>query len=305
MTAAMSTRPLAIFLHRLLAGALDPAGPLSSGAALTRLIEQPAAALQTLLVAHIDSLLATWSGGDALRPQVVPGAALWVAAIMNNLAWASSHPDPGLPTISLRLSQALPPARDLATEIAYHSLLRHIEQLSPAPEWQPVVRNLLVCSPLTAAWLPRLDAPLDQDRLAGLLAHPPLLKALRDRWLSLAPAPSEVRRGISAESASANAAVGELLGRLLASGEQWRPFALSFYEADCALQQRSGSTGPIWPLIEQLRAARVGADPRQRRYAERILARYRPLAKLLADTDALRPYLHLDVRFLVQIGALW
>lgn len=300
----MTTRALATFLHRLLTGKLDPDGPVGSSTTLAQLMERPAPALQALLVSHIDTLLASWPDGSNLRPTAISSATLWAAAALNNLAWSVTHPDPQLQIRSLRLVQALSPATDLASIIAYHSVLRHINQLDPDPAWQPVAHELIARSPLTALWLPRIDGPLSQETLVDLLTQRPLRSILRDRWLSLTPNADEVRRGISTSCATANATVGTLLGQLLTCGEHWRPVVLSFYEADCALQQQGNRNHPTWPMIEQLRMARISIDPRQRRNAERLLTRYRPLAALLAEEAALRPYLQLDVRFLVQIGTL-
>lgn len=307
----MSARPLVIFLHSLLAGRLDPVGPVGDNATLDRLVARPAPELQALLTAHIDALLAGWPGGVALRPPVVPAAVLWVGAALNNLAWAAdsqhsaaSRPDPSLLDVTLRLVRALPTASGLAAALAYHSLLRHLERLDAAPEWRPVAEELVARSPLTAAWLPWPAPPPRPDPLPALLAYRPVQAAMRDRWLGQAPAADEVRRGLSVGCAAANAAVGEQLARLLAAGPQWQPFVLAFYEADCALQRHGDGTRPAWPLIEQLLTARVSPDPRQRRNAERTLGRYRPLAGLLSNPNALRPYLHLDGRYLEQVGAL-
>ncbi|NTV64655.1 MAG: hypothetical protein HGA65_14140 [Oscillochloris sp.] len=298
----MSIRTLAIFLQRLLAERIEPDGPIGAAEALDRMLAQPPPALQPLLTSHIDALLAGWPGAATLRPVTAPAAALWAGVALNNLAWSVTRPDSRLLEITLRLARALPPADDLPAQLAYHSLLRHLERLTPAPDWHPVVRELLARCPLTSVWLPRVDPSHGYERLLPLLAHAPLRVALRDRWLSLAPSADEVRRGLSADRAAVSAAVGGLVGQVLAAGPQWRAFVLGFYEAECVLLRCGDPGRPHWPLLEQLRAAQISADPRQRRHAERALVRYRPLSQLLIDESALRPYLYLDARFLELIA---
>lgn len=300
----MTARSLALFLHRLLAGDLAPEGPVADAATLAGLAERPPQPLRELLGAHVDALLSGWPDGLSLRPEALPATALWAAAALNNLAWAAARPDSRLLSVTLRMAQALPVAADGPAALGYHSLLRHLDRVEPAPGWAPVTLQLAVASPLTAAWLPHLDRQLGWELLLELLARPPARAALRDRWLGLAPSADEVRRTLSAERARANAEVGALLAGLLERGEAWRPFVLAFYEADCAMLRRGGEERPSWPLLEQLRAARASADPRQRRHAERALARYRPLADLLTEPALLRPYLRLDGRFLAEIAAL-
>ena len=298
----MSTRSLAIFLHRLLAGALEPVGPVSDSATLTRLVEQPAPVLQTLLGAHVDALIGGWPDGALLRPRTLPATALWAATALNNLVWALQRPDPRLLTVTLRLAQALPAATDPATALAYHSLLRHLDRLELASDWLPVARLLVARSPLTAAWLPRREEQLSPV-LLDLLRQPPVQVALRDRWLGLLPDLAAVRRTVSLECATANAELGSLLGALLEHNAEWQPLALAFYEADCLLQRQGSREQPTWPGVTALgTAARYGADARQRRHAERVLARYRPLVALLADEALVRPYLHLDGRFLMLVA---
>ena len=302
----MSERALAIFLHSLLAGRIEPDGPVRAGAVLARLAERPAPALQALLGAHLDALLSTWPDGAALRPAVVPASALWVGAALNNLAWSAAHADPRLLTATLRMVQALPAAPDAESALAYHCLLRHLEHTSAAQDWLPVARMLVERSPLTAAWLPRLDEQIDWALLLELLSRRSIGAALRDRMLELLPPPETIGRArIETEIAKANAESGRLLAGLIEHGGAcWQSFVLAFYEADCARQRRGTEERPEWPLLDQLRAARTSDDPLLRRNAERILARYRPLAALMPEERLLHPYIYLDVRFLEQIGAL-
>jgi hypothetical protein len=302
----MSERSLAIFLHGLLEGRIAPAGPVRDAAMLRRLTERPAPALQALLGAHLDALLAGWPGGPALRPAAIPAAALWAGAALNNLAWSAARADPRLLTATLRMVEALPAASSAEAALAYHSLLRHLVRIDAPQDWLPVARQLVARSPLTAAWLPRIGEQFDWALLLDLLSHPPIRAALRDRLLSLLPRPEALSQGrIDTDIAMANAETGRLLAGLLEHGGlSWRPFVLALYEADCALQRRGDDERPQWPLLDRLRAARASDDPLLRRNAQRLLARYGPLAGLLADERLVRPYLYLDAHFLEQIGAL-
>ncbi|MEI8167889.1 MAG: hypothetical protein WCG26_16015, partial [Chloroflexales bacterium] len=184
---------------------------------------------------------------------------------------------------ALRLAQALPAATDTATALAYHSLLHHLTRRELAADWLPVARLLVARSPLTAAWLPRREELLS-PLLLDLLRQYPVQVALRDRWLDLLPDLAAVRHTVGLACATANAELGSLLGALLAHPAEWQPFVLAFYEADCALQRRGSPERPTWPVITALGvAARTSTDPRERRHAARVLARYVPLVALLAD----------------------
>ncbi|MEI7772143.1 MAG: hypothetical protein WCI67_19265 [Chloroflexales bacterium] len=299
----MSAHSLAIFLQRLREGALDPVGPVCDSATLARLVAQPAPQLQALLGAQVDALLTGWPRGAALRPRSIPSVALWTAAALNNLAWAADRPDPRLLVMTLRLAQAIPAATDPETALAYHSLSQHLSELSlAADDWLHVSHLLIAQSPLTAAWLPRLDDQLNWALLHDLLRQPTIQAALRDRWLSLLPNQAMLRHSIPATCAKANVELGRLLGALLECGGEWRPLVLAVYEADCALQRRGSPERPEWPLIAQLSAARSSADPLQRRRAEQVLSRYRPLLGLMEEPATVRPYLSLDGRFLTMIA---
>lgn len=294
-----------IFLQQLLADRVAPTGPVQDRETLQQLILAPPAALQALVGAHVDALLATWPGAAGLRPQAIPSSTLWLAAALNNLAWASEYPtpDPRLLNLTLRLARALPSARDEATALAYHSLLRYLPHLLPHADWLPVVRLLLATSPLSEAWLPRRSRvrPLLRD----LLRHTPVQAALRDRWLSLWPDLATAQATVPLTMATANAELGGLLGDLLDQGETWQPFVLSFYEADCYLQRQGSRAQPTWPVLTTLgHVAQQASDIRQRRHAARTLSRYRPLATLLQDERRVRPYLHLDGRFLALVADL-
>lgn len=297
----MSTRSLAIFLQQLLVGNLEPVGPVSDRATLARLVAQPAPILATLLGAHVDALLAGWPGGSRLRPRTIPATTLWVAAALNNLAWAVQRPDSRLLTVTLRMVKALPAATDPDTALAYHSLVRHCTTLTPPADWLPIERLLVARSPLTCAWLPHREATLPAT-LCDLLRQYPVQVALRDRWLSLFPDLDAVRRTVPLACANANAEIGGLLSDLVAESCAWHPFVLAFYEADCMLQHQGSLESPTWPIISALGAARKGSDARQRRHAEKVLARYRPLVNLMADEALVRPYLHLDVRFMTLLA---
>ncbi len=300
----MSTRSLAFFLHHLLAGELAPIGPVSDRTTLNRLIEQPAPQIQALLGAQMDALLARWPGSGYLRPQAIPSATLWVAVALNNLAWAADRPDPRLLTVTLRLAQALPPAVDLAAALAYHSVLQHLPRSTTPADWRPVARQLVACSPLTALWLPELNTPFAWDLARDLLHHPPVQVALRNHWLTLLPAAVAAPRILPMACAEANRELGRVLTALLDRDNGWHPFVLAFYEADCAMQRRGCPERPEWPLITQLGAARISTDPLQRRRAEHLLSRYRPLLSLMHNPAGLSPYVHLDVRFLTLIADL-
>jgi hypothetical protein len=298
----MSERSLAIFLHQLLAGELAPVGPVNDGATLKRLVEAPPSALQTLLGAHLDALLAGWPSGSTLRPPSLPTAMFWIAAALNNAAWAIQRPDPRLLTITLRLSEAIPVAADPGEALAYHSLIRHLARFPLAEDWRPVAQRLFDRSPLTTGWLPRCNGALSPV-LIELLASYPVQADLRDRWLTLLPDEQSVRRTIPAATAAANAELGQLLRDLLALDTDWRPFLLAFYEADCEFQRRGSDERPTWPLLDALgAAARQERDVVRRRYAQKTLYRYAPLVDLMADEACVRPYRYLDGRFLTQVA---
>jgi hypothetical protein len=289
----MSERALTVFLHGLLEGRLAPVAPVRDGTALARLLEEPAPVFEKLLNAHVDALLSGWSGGATLRPENIPATALWVGAALNNLAWSASRSDPSLLNVTLRLARALPLAGDTEAALAYHSLLRHLDPQALAEDWQPVVTLLLERSPLTAAFLPRVVEKFDWPHLLALLRYRAIQVALRDHLLALPLEPAVCLE------------VGRLLEGLLEhGGPQLRPFVLAFYEADCAFRREVSQRQPYWPLFDQVRAARISSDARVRRNANRLLARYRPLAALLADTATLRLYTRLDHLFLIQIGDL-
>lgn len=297
----MSHHALALFLEQLLAGNAAPVGPVEDRVTIQELVLAPPTALQSLLGAHVDALLAAWPDSAQLRPHSMPSSILWLAAALNNLAWAAEHPDPRLLSLTMHLARALPNARDSATALAYHSLLRYLPQLLPHSDWLPVVRLLLATSPLTEVWLPRRSTlrPL----LLELLRQPSLQRALRDRWLSLWPELATAQATVPLTQATANAELGGLLGDLLAQSDTWQPFILSFYEADCYLQRRGSHAQPSWPVLAALGyAAQHATDIRQRRHAARSLARYRPLTALLQHEQLVRPYLHLDGRFLALVA---
>jgi hypothetical protein len=305
----MSERSLALFLR----GLLEPDGPaaavgaVASPATFARLGEQPAPALQTLLAAHVHALLATWPGGAALHPASLPAATLWVGAALNNLAWAATRPTPRLLTITLRLVETLPAATTREAALAYHSLLRHLERLELLPaDWDAVVSGLLRRSPLTAVWLPRGDVPEAGAWFWELLREPVVWAALRNRWLSLLPLPEQwAQPGITTVQAKASAELGRLLESVgEGGGAVGQPALLGFYEAECWLQRRGTEERPTWPLLRWLHTARGSHDPLVRHNGERVLARYRPLARLLAHEAVVRPYPQLDGRFLEEIGAL-
>jgi hypothetical protein len=262
--------------------------------------------LQRLLREHTHQLLAGWPAGALQQPESIPSVALWVGAALNNIAWAGSRTEPRLFTITLRMSRALPAASSVEAALTYHSLLRHIETMRPAQEWQPVIRALLERSPLTAAWLPRVSDALEWSLLLDLLTHHPVRAALRDRILALLPQPVATNlHALDTPTAVANAEVGRLLeGLLQQGGAAVQPFVLALYEADCMVQRRGSDEHPEWPLMTNLHAARHDHDPLLRRNANRVLARYRPLAALLGDEALLRPYTYLDGRFLEHISNL-
>jgi len=288
----MSIRSLAIFLHRLRTDELTPVGPVSDGATLARLVAEPPPALAALLAAHVEALLATWPGGASLQPRSIPASALWVAAALNNLIWAVQRPDPRLLTITLRLTEALPVADDLATALAYHSLLRHLARINPTEDWRPVVQRMLERCPLSSAWLPRRQQPLS-SLLLDLLRQHPVQAALRDRWLILLPELTVAQRIVPLACATANAELGLLLDDLRVQGDEWHPLLLAFYEADCLLQRHGSREQPTWPLLRALlTSARTSRDPLQRRAAERTLVRYRALVALANDERLPRRYQH-------------
>lgn len=293
----MSQRSLAMFLHNLLAGELAPVGPVNDSATLNRLVEQPAPTLQALLGAHRDALLAGWPAGDGVPPRRLPAAMLWVAAALNNAAWAVRRPDPRLLTITLRVSEAIPPAADADEALAYHSLIRHVARLNLADDWRCVAQRLIERSPLTSGWLPRCNSTLS-PLLIHLLRCYPVQADLRDRWLTILPDEQSARHTLPSAVAMVNAELGQLLRDLLAFDPVWQPFVLAFYEADCAFQRRGSVEKPTWPVLEALgAAARQERDPVRRRYAQKTLYRYAPLVDLMADEACIRPYLYLDVQF--------
>lgn len=293
----MSERALGLFLQRLLESRMQPVAPVQDAALLHRLVGQPAVALAQLVSAHVDALLSELPAGFTLRPATIPATTLWVAAALNNLVWSVQHPGKRLLTVTLRLAQALPPATDLSAVLAYHSLLGHLDDLTGdltvAPNWQAIVTLLLERSLLTAAWLPRISQPFDWPQLLALLQHPPLQVALRDRLLRLPHTP-DINREVS-----------RLLAGLLAyGGPAMHPLVLTVYEADCRLQRSGSREQPTWTILEQITSMRGSNDPLERRNAERLLLRYRPLAALLDQPALLRPYTHLDARFLTRLADL-
>ncbi|WP_124681924.1 hypothetical protein [Candidatus Viridilinea mediisalina] len=299
----MSHHNLARFLERLLLGHAAPVGPVDDRVTIQQLVLAPPTALQRLLGAHVDALLAAWPGAAALRPHSIPSTTLWLAAALNNLAWAAERPDPRLLGLTIHLARALPTARDGATALAYHSLLRYVPQLLPHSDWLPVVRLLLTSSPLSEAWLPR-RARL-RPLLLELLGQPSIQMALRDRWLSLWPDLATAQATVPLTQATANVELGGLLGDLLEHDQAWQRFILSFYEADCYLQRQGDHAQPSWPVLVALgQAAQTSNDVRQRRHATRTLTRYQPLATLLQDERRVRPYLYLDGRFLSLVADL-
>lgn len=294
-------RTLALFLQRSLSGSLHAVGPLDEEALLMRLVHTPPVALQPLLEAHVDALIGGYRDGATIRPTSLPATTLWVAALLNNLAWATQHPNDRLLTVSLRLVRALPPAPDMNAALAYHSILCRLDDLAPPATWQPVVRLLLIRSPLTAAWLPSLDAAFDWALFEQMLEQLPLRFALFDRWLALLPDPADPQ-ALTTQRARANHELGRLLGALLQRDPQWQPLVATFYEADCHRQRRGDEAHPTWPLLDALRASRQSNDPRQRQHAKYASERYRPLVALRTNPALLRTYSRLDSRFLEQIG---
>jgi hypothetical protein len=307
----MSERALALFLRGLLErdGAAAATGAIAAPTTLARLGEQPAPALQTLMDAHLNAMLAGWPGGATLRPTHIPSAVLWVGAALNNLARATTHPSPRLLTITLRMVEGLPVASTREAALAYHSLLRHLERITPPPGsegWQRVVSLLLRCSPLTAAWLPRPDAIGSWELLLAMLREPAIAAMLRDRWLNLLPPPETLlEQSIATSQARANVELGRLLeGVVEQDRDVGRQTLLVFYEADCLLQRRGSDNRPTWPLLRWLHMTRGSSESLVRRNGERVLVRYRPLAPLLARETLLQPYTQLDIRFLEPLGAL-
>lgn len=300
----MSERTLALFLHRLLDGSLNPVGPARDAVMLHRLAARPAPVFQTLIGAHVQALLSEWPAGNTLRPTAAPTAALWVAAALNNLAWAAANPpDPRLLAATTRLVTALPAADTLDATLAYHALLRRIERIAPPPDWRPVAAALLARDPLTAAWLPRADAIDDWKPVRELLRYTSIRAALHDRLLRVLPHPEALERGeMDSAVAIANAEAGRVLGLWAHGGAEGRAFALALYEADCALNRRGDDERPVWPLLDGIRAARASDDALRRRNAERLLARYQPLTALFGEPALLRPYTRLDARFLDALG---
>lgn len=304
---SMSEHALATFLHRLLTDTPRPIGPVRDPTVLQRLVHQPAPLLQQLLTAHIDTLLADLPDGATLRPITVPATALWVGAILNNLVLATTRPDARLLTITLRLTEALPPATTWDTALAYHSLLRHLACcVPPGDDWQPVAHRVLAHSPLTALWLPYIDAHISWEVVLDLMQDRPLRALVHDRLLALLPPPeAQEPQAITRTLARANHTVGQILTALLEQGgPDWRPFVLAFYEADCERQRRGTDEHPTWPLLTLVRRTQRDGDAFQRRNAGWLLARYRPLAAMLHDETIFVPYSRLDGRFLSELGAI-
>ncbi|NJP04979.1 MAG: hypothetical protein HC837_04800 [Chloroflexaceae bacterium] len=304
----MSERALAFFLHSLLHGTPHAAEPLLDRATLEGLLTRPAPLLQPLLTSHIEQLLAPLPQSDRVYPSALSAATLWVGAALNNLVWAQTMPDAQLLGMTLRLSEALPPATTPADALAYQSLLRYAHAMSVDADWLPVVQTLLKRSPLTAAWWPRLHQPdtFNWALLVALVQQKPLGALLRDRFLVLQPTEAQLSDDqIDLDMARINAEIGRLLvGLQHHGGELVAPFLLAFYEADCALLQRLDGDQPVWPVIQQLAAARRSDDALVRRNASRVLARYRALVALMADATRVQPYTRLDGRFLQQIAVL-
>ncbi len=306
----MSERMLALFLRNLLDGRVEPAGAVQYGSALARLLESPAPVLQLLLGTHVDVLLSEWPDGYTLRPGCVPAITLWLGAVLNNIAWANTHSNSHLLPQTQRLVQAIPAASSEADALAYHSLLRFLDNMAPSKPWIPIVHLLLARSPLTSVWLPRSGEQLNWKEanwslLLALLSHRPVRAALRDRLLLLLPAPRALGQGeIDVSTANVNQQIGQLLAGLLSHDIGLRPFVLEFYEADCERQRCGSNEQPVWPLLEYVSSARISSNPLARRNADRLLSRYRPLAAMLHDMVLLQTYERLDGRFLARIGTL-
>jgi hypothetical protein len=300
----MSERALATFLHTLLADAPRPVGPIRDPVLFERLVAQPSAQLQNLLVAHSTTVRADLPGSEHLDAAAIPATTLWVGAALNNLALSATRPDKRTLTVTLRLTEALPPATSPAAALAYHSLLRHLVRWPPTPEWQPVAHRLLARSPLTALWQPHIGEQTDWNVMLALLACEPLRILVRDRLLGVLPPPERFQQQhLDTQIARANATTGRILGALLEhGGAAWQPWVLAFYEADCARQRRGTEAEPVWPLLTWVRRAQRQGDALTRRNVDRVLARYVPLGELMRDEMVVRPYLQLDGRFMEQLG---
>ncbi|WP_129628735.1 hypothetical protein [Candidatus Oscillochloris fontis] len=299
----------ATFLQRLLLDQVVVAAPLTDLARLEHMLTQPAFAFPYLFTAHVDALLETWPDGATLRPESIPPTPLWLGAVLYQIAWLHDHPDEDLITFTERMIAALPVAEDLPTQIGYHCLIwawMRAQRGIIADHLQPLLRDLLARSPLSAVWFLHLEVLPSPQMLSSLLVYTPVRAALRDHWLNLGLRPAEVRRGLRPERVAASAAVGTLLGQLLALDVVWQPWVLDFYEVECMLSRQGNDERPQWPLLEQLRLARVHGDARQRRLVERAMKRYRPLHTIMkSEAASLRPYIYLDVRFLEQIARLY
>ncbi len=302
-------RSYATFLQGLLIDQVVVVAPLTDPARLEYLLTQPAPAFHDLLTVHVDALLATWPDGATLRPQSIPTTPLWLGAILYQMSSLHDHSDAHLLTFTQRMIAALPVAEDLATQIGFHSLIwawMRARRGILADHLQPLLRDLLARSPLSAVWFLHLDVLSSPQMLSSLLAHAPVRAALRDHWLDLGLRPAEVRRGLQPERVAASAAVGTVLGQVLALDAAWQPWVLEFYEMECMFLRQGDEERPQWPLLEQLRLARMHGDARQRRLVERALERYRPLRTIMkSEAASLRPYIYLDVRFLEQIARLY
>nr|WP_044200548.1 hypothetical protein [Oscillochloris trichoides] len=302
-------RSYATFLQGLLIDQVVVAAPLTDPARLEHLLTQPAPAFYDLLTAHVDALLDTWPNGATLRPESISTMALWLGVALYHLARLHEHPDEDLFTLTQRMIAVLPVADDLATQIGYHSLIWawiRAQRYLLATSLQPLLRDLFARSPLSAVWFLHLEVLPSPQMLSSLLTYVPVRSVLHDHWLDLGLRPAEVRRGLSPERVAASAAVGRLLDQMLALDVVWRPRVLVFYEVECMLLRQGSEEHPQWPLLEQLRLARMHGDARQRRLVERALERYRPLRTIMmTDAASLRPYIYLDVRFLEQIARLY
>lgn len=308
----MSVPTITLFLHALLHGSTHPTDAIRDAEWLRQLLCHPPATLVPLVQAHLEVWLAELPKGAELRPATVPASVLWVAAVLNNLAVRHTHTNPRLLTITLRLSEALPPAATLEAALAYHSLLRHLSTLWPHDigeweqgdaAWETVVRRLVVRSPLTALCWPFGTEHLDWQVVMMLLKYRPLSVLVWERLLELLPADMTEPQLQDRRMARANARAGDLLAALLAHGDRWgQHFVLTLYEADCERQRRDCTIGPTWPLLTLLRRAIRSDDTLIRSNARLLLKRYSPLVKL---PDALpRPYARLHTQFLYQLESL-
>lgn len=336
LTASKSALEQGLFAYlRTVAAGAPRAGPplLVEPGVLRALYARPARLLCEALRHSVDAFLvvihpdpATW--GAVAAPVETLGLAL---AAHNALTLSAADDDHPAVAFTVALLETLPPARDLATALAYHAVMRGVHAASaPAALWPALLER----SPLTAlvtldAHLPAALEALAAELLPGwqlrehppyavasppdawlaavsdLLAEPRLARWLRLRWLALP------------ETRPACRNLGLLLEALRRRGgleDVILPYYADFaYFRAAPLANGWGPPARHWPLLDEtarlLRAAGVDETSAEaalqlnRRGNEQFLL-FRALLEIVAEAWPLPDYPHIALDFVLALRAL-